>query len=59
VYLSVYDTKYGTVGSRLDRIDVHELVEHTGSSGVPVYESVGSPPPVKAANKVLEDEIPF
>ena len=58
VYLSVYDTKYGTVGSRLDRIDVHELVEHTGSSGVPVYESVGSPPPAKSS-AALEDQIPF
>jgi len=61
VYLSVYDTKYGTVGSRLDRIDVHDHVEHTGSSGIPIYESVSSPPPAKAAkpSKVLEDEIPF
>jgi len=59
VYLSVSDTKCGRVGSRLVRIDVHDLVEHTGSSGLPVYESVGSSPPVKGSSKVLEDQIPF
>jgi len=58
VYLSVYDTKYGTIGSRIDRIDVLDHVEH-GGGGSTVYDSVSASPKPTPSTSAPEDEIPF